>query len=114
MAYILLYRGWDILWTDRVLNEDVTCFIKYTLSRHPPPSTAIVADFLLTIGLILGIGIYVDDFLVDKSRAVHPQISRICRLTAILQRSEATDYEIDRALQNDLVTSSPSSITTPS
>ena len=119
MAHILLYRAWDTVGTANNLSEDVTSFIKYTLSLDPSPSTAIVADCLLMIGLILGIGIHVDDLtVVDKryaqshgimvifayfrysSRELKPQIDRIYEsLTAILQRPEATDDEIDRALQ---------------
>jgi len=67
MAHILLYRAWDSLGTIGVLSEDVICFIKHTLSLDPPPSSAIVADCLLSIGLTLGIGIHVDDLsVVDK------------------------------------------------
>jgi len=67
MAHILLYRAWDTLGTTGVLSEDVICFVKHTLSLDPAPSSAIVADCLLIIGLILGIGIHVDDLsVVDK------------------------------------------------
>ena len=119
MAHILLYRAWDTVGTANSLSEDVTGFIKHTLSLDPPPSAAIVADCLLMIGLILGIGIHIDDLSVaDKRYArsrgimvtsahlrcssleLKPQIGRIYEsLTAILQKPEATDDEIDRALQ---------------
>jgi len=67
MAHILLYRAWDTLGTTGVLSEDVISFVKHTLSLDPPPSSVIVADCLLIIGLVLGIGIHVDDLsVVDK------------------------------------------------
>jgi len=72
MAHILLYRAWDTIRTARVLSEDVISFIKYTLSLDPPPPAAIVADCLLMIGLVLGIGIHVDDLsVVDKRYVKH-------------------------------------------
>jgi len=70
MAHILLYRAWDTVATANKLSEDVTGFVKYTLSLDPPPPTAIVADCLLMIGLILGIGIHVDDLSVVDKRYV--------------------------------------------
>ena len=67
MAHILLYRAWDTLGNTGTLSEDVAHFVKHTLSLEPPPPPAIVADCLLIIGLILGIGIHVDDLsVVDK------------------------------------------------
>jgi len=96
-----LYRTWDTIGTTDVLSPDVTCFIKHSLSLDPQPPAAIVADCLLMIGLVLGIGIHVDDLsVVDKSQEVSPQITRIFeRLAEILQRPQTTGYEIDRALQ---------------
>ena len=70
MAHILLYRAWDTLEITGVLSEDVTCFVKHTLSLDPPPSDAIVADCLLIVGLILGIGIHIDDLSVVDKRYV--------------------------------------------
>lgn len=70
MAHILLYRAWDTLGITGVLSEDVTCFVKHTLSLDPPPSDAIVADCLLIVGLILGIGIHIDDLSVVDKRYV--------------------------------------------
>ena len=70
MAHILLYRAWGTLGTADKLSEDVTSFIKYTLSLDPPPSAAIAGDCLLMIGLILGIGIHVDDLSVMDKRYV--------------------------------------------
>ena len=72
MAHILLYRALDTLGTTGVLSEDVTCFVEYTLSLDPPPPDAIVADCLLITGLILGIGIHVDDLSVVDKRYVKP------------------------------------------
>ena len=82
MAHILLYRAWDTLGTTGVLSKDVTCFIKHTLSLDPPPSSAIVADCLLIVGLILGIGIHVDDLSVVDKRYAEP-----CRMTFVLLNS---------------------------
>ena len=50
MAHILLYRAWDNIGTADRLSEDVTDFIKYTLSLDPPPAAPIIADCLLMIG----------------------------------------------------------------
>ena len=67
MAHILLYRAWDVLGSSRVLSDDVTGFIRYSLSMDPPPSDAIVADCLMMIGLLIGINIHMDDLsIVDK------------------------------------------------
>ena len=102
------------------LSEDVTRFINHSFSLDPPPPDAIVADYLLIIGLVLEIGINIDDFSVVDKRCVNPrgmtltllvqlycfshevssQITRVYeRLMAILKRSQATDDEIDGALQ---------------
>jgi hypothetical protein len=72
MAHILLYRAWDTIGTTGVLSEDVTCFVECTLSLNPPPPDTIVADCLLITGLILGIGIHVDDLSVVDKRYVKP------------------------------------------
>lgn len=67
MAHILLYRAWDVLGSSRKLSDDVTGFIRYSLSMDPPPSDAIVSDCLMMIGLLIGINIHVDDLsVVDK------------------------------------------------
>ena len=67
LAHILLYRAWDALGSSRYLSDDVTGFIRYSLLMDPPPSDAIVADCLMMIGLLVGIGIHVDDLsIVDK------------------------------------------------
>ena len=120
MAHILLYRAWDTRGTTGALSEDVTCFIDHSFSLDPPPPDAIVADYLLIIGLVLEIGVNIDDFSVVDKRCVNPrgmtltlliqlycfshevssQITRVYeRFMAILKRSQATDDEIDGALQ---------------
>ena len=67
MAHILLYRAWDVLGSSRNLSDDVTGFIRYTLSMDPPPSDVIVADCLMMLGLLIGINIHMDDLsVVDK------------------------------------------------
>lgn len=66
-AHIQLYRAWDVLRSPRKLSDDVTTFIRYSLSMDPPPSDAIITDCLTMIGLLLGINIHVDDLsIVDK------------------------------------------------
>lgn len=67
MAHILLYRAWDALGSSPKLSDDVTEFIRHSLSMDPPPSDVIVADCLMMIGLLIGINIHVDDLsIVDK------------------------------------------------
>lgn len=85
LAHILLYRAWDSLGTTGVLSEDVICFVKHTLSLDPPPSSAIIADCLLIIGLILGIGIHVDDLsVVDKRWALPYVLTFVSLIFAVL------------------------------
>lgn len=71
MAHILLYRAWDTIVNTGKLTEDVAGFIKHSLSLDPPPPDDIVADCLLMVGLVLGIGIHVDDLSVVDKRYVH-------------------------------------------
>ena len=103
MAHILLYRAWDTVGTANNLSEDVTGFIKYTLSLDPPPSTAIVADCLLMIGLILGIGIHVDDLsVVDKRYAQSRGDYRyICLLSLFQPRTQTPDRQDLRKSDGD-------------
>jgi len=103
MAHILLYRAWDTVGTANNLSEDVTGFIKYTLSLDPPPSTAIVADCLLMIGLILGIGIHVDDLsVVDKRYAQSRGDYRyICLLSLFQPGTQTPDRQDLRKSDGD-------------
>jgi hypothetical protein len=117
MAHILLYRAWDTIINTGKLTEDVTGFIKHSLSLDPPPQAAVVADCLLMIGLVLGIGVHVGNLsVVDKRCAIpwdylhlslllsfqprsRPQTDRVYeRLTTILRNQDAANDEIDRAL----------------
>jgi len=67
MAHTLLNRAWDVLGSSRKFSDDVTGFIRYSLSMDPPPSGAIVAGFLINISLFIGINVHVDDLsVVDK------------------------------------------------
>ena len=68
MGHILLYRAWDILRKGEPLPEDVKEFVVHSLGLEPPPPAPIVADCLLTIGLVLGIKLHIDDLLVVDKR----------------------------------------------
>jgi len=81
MSHILLYRAWDNIGTANGLSEDVSDFIKYSLSLEPPPAAAVVAGCLLMIGLILGIGIHVDDLSVVDKRCVRSYEAMFVSLT---------------------------------
>ena len=118
MGHILLYRAWDVIRKGEPLPDDIRGFVLHSLRLDPPPA-AIIADCLLIVGLILGIGLHTDDLLViDKrwvnfacvlydhetkpcySREVNPQINRIfTKLTEIFRNSASTTDEIDRALE---------------
>jgi hypothetical protein len=102
MGHILLYRAWDILRKGEPLPDDVKEFVFHSLRLEPPPPAPIVADCLLTIGLVLGIKLHsIDDLLVtDKSHEVTPQISRIYdKLTDTFRNATPTTDEIDCTLE---------------
>ena len=85
MAHILLYRAWDVLGSSRKLSDDVTGFIRYSLSMDPPPSDAVVADCLMMIGLLIGINIHVDDLSVVDKRYEARLWSHFVKLTCLSQ-----------------------------
>jgi len=68
MGHILLYHAWDVLRNGRPLPDDVKDFLLHSLRLEPPPPAPIVADCLLTIGLVLGIKMHIDDLLVVDKR----------------------------------------------
>jgi len=68
MDHILLYRAWDVLNKGEALPDDIEEFALHSLQLEPPPPVPIVAGCLLTIGLLLGIKLHVDDLLVVDKR----------------------------------------------
>jgi len=70
MGHILLCSAWDILKKGKPLPDCIREFVLYSLRLEPPPA-AIVADCLFIVGLVLGIGLHVDDLLVADKRLVH-------------------------------------------
>jgi len=67
MGHILLYRAWDALRKGEPLPDDVKDFVLHSLRLEPPPPAPIVADCLLTVGLVLGIKLHIYDlFVADK------------------------------------------------
>ena len=68
MGHILLYRAWDAIRKREALPDDTKEFVLYSLRLEPPPSPQIVADCLFIIGLVLGIGLHIDDLSVADKR----------------------------------------------
>ena len=67
MAHILLYRAWDAITKRQPLPDDTKEFVLHSLRLEPPPPTAVVADCLFMVGLVLGIELCIDDlWVVDK------------------------------------------------
>ena len=70
MGHVLLYRAWDILGKGGHLPDDIKEFILRSLRLDSPP-TAVVADCLFIIGLVLGIKLHIDDLLVADKRWIY-------------------------------------------
>ena len=67
MGHILLYRAWDVVGKGGPLPEDIREFVLHSFRLEPLPPAPIVADCLFIVGLVLGIGMHVDDLsVVDK------------------------------------------------
>ena len=81
MGHILLYRAWDLLRNGESLRDDIKGFVLHSLALEPPPPALIVTDCLFIIGLVLGIGLHIDDLLVIDKRLVHPRVSSGMKLT---------------------------------
>ena len=67
MAHILLHYAWDVLRRGR-LPKYIKKFVLHSFRLEPVPPTQIIADCLFIIGLILGIGMDVDDLSVTDKR----------------------------------------------
>jgi len=70
MGHILLYRAWDVVGKGGRLPEDIKGFTLHSLQLNPLPPAPIVADCLFIIGLVIGIGLHIDDLLVVDKRWV--------------------------------------------
>ena len=68
MGHILLYRAWDAHRRGAALPDDVQGFVVHSLRKEPPPPAPIAVDCLFIVGLLLGIGLHVDDLVVIDKR----------------------------------------------
>ena len=64
LSHILLYRAWYATKRGLQVPDDVTGFVKYSLSSEPRPRLAVVTDCVLVVGLIVGHPLHEADLLV--------------------------------------------------
>ena len=64
LSHILLYRAWYTTKRGLRIPDDVTEFVKHSLSSDPRPRLAVVADCVLIVGLIIGHPLHEADLLV--------------------------------------------------
>ena len=64
LSHIFLYRAWYAAKRGLRIPDDVTEFVKHSLSSDPRPRLAIVADCVLVVGLIIGHPLHEADLLV--------------------------------------------------
>ena len=64
LSHILLYRAWYATKHGLRIPDDVTEFVKHSLSSDPRPRLAVVADCVLVVGLIIGHPLHEADLLV--------------------------------------------------
>jgi hypothetical protein len=78
LSHILLYRAWDTTRDNGKLTSDATGFIKYTMALDPPATvSSIETDYLLMVGLLVGIPIHTDDLSTGDKRYVPVNNSRV-------------------------------------
>ena len=68
MGHILLYRAWDLCRKGNTVPGYIKKFILHSNKLVPAPPAPIVADCLFIAGLVLGIGLHLDDLLVIDKR----------------------------------------------
>ena len=64
LSHILLYRAWYATKRGLRIPDDVTEFVKHSLSSNPRPRLAVVTDCVLVVGLIVGHPLHEADLLV--------------------------------------------------
>jgi len=64
LSNILLYRAWYATNHGMQVPNDVTGFVKHSLSSDPRPRLAVVTDCVLVVGLIVGHPLHEADLLV--------------------------------------------------
>ena len=68
MAHILLYRAWDLRRKGISVPDYIKEFVLHSHKLEPAPPASIAADCLFIAGLVLGIGLHLDDLLVIDKR----------------------------------------------
>jgi hypothetical protein len=66
LSNILLYRAWYATKGGSQVPDDVTGFVKHSLSSDPRPRLAVVTDCVLVVGLIVGHPLHEADLLVSE------------------------------------------------
>jgi hypothetical protein len=67
LSHILLYRAWDHLCYESKLPDDIEAFVTHAFSSTDTDS-AVIADCLFIVSLVIGIPLHVDDLAVDDKR----------------------------------------------
>ena len=68
MGHILLYYAWSILGEGKPLPDHIQEFVLHSFQLKSPPPTAVIADCLFIVGLVLGIKLHIGDLLVTDKR----------------------------------------------
>ena len=66
LSNILLYRAWYATKRGSQIPNDVTGFVKHSLSSDPRPRLAVITDCVLIVGLIVGHPLHEADLLVSE------------------------------------------------
>ena len=75
LSHLLLYRAWYATKRGLQIPDDVTRFVKHSLSSDPRPRLAVVTDCVLVVGLIVGHPLHEADLLVLEKTRVPPLLT---------------------------------------
>ena len=99
LSHILLYRAWYATKRGLPIPNEVTGFVKHSLSSDSRPRLAVVTDCVLVVGLIVGHPLHEADLLVLEKTWVSPFLHLTCRPNRTFRLKPRTPVDSPKGFQ---------------
>ena len=99
LSHILLYQAWYATKRGLRIPDEVTGFVRHSLSSDSRPRLAVVTDCVLVVGLMVGHPLHEADLLVLEKTWVSPFLHLICRPDRAVRSKSRTPVDSRKGFQ---------------